>query len=273
MSAMLRINQLLLGLARPLLRVNKQFENCHKGESCYVFGNGASLKGMDLSSFSDRISIGCNSLFVHKDFKKLDCRYYFLPATFLFHRYRKYYGRWYRNYMGDLYRAKILEHSDVSFFTSLSNWVGFRADNLYYTHHFGSRTWDIAQARPDGYFSFMQGGLYAMIGLAFYMGFESVTLVGCDYVYSPRYGSHFFENGLGERILNEESPYGGNFFSMCRQVMDLSVIVPDGVRSDLMPYKNYSSIADKPFVYRENVEIVSQQDLDLLAKQGYYNIF
>jgi hypothetical protein len=266
-------DQFLLDLAQPLLRRNNQFENRHAGQSCYVFGNGASLKGMDLSSFSDRISIGCNSLFVHKDFDKLDCRYYFLPAAFLFHRYRKYYGQWHRNYMGDLYREKVLEHSGVSFFTSLSNWIGLRADNLYYTHHFGCRTWDFGQARLDGHFSFMQGGMYAMVGLAFWMGFKSVTLVGCDYAFSPRYGSHFFEKGLGEKIENEETPYGGNFFKECAKVMDLCIIVPDGVRSELMSCVEYSAHADKPFLYRENVEIVSQPDLLLLAKQGYYSIF
>jgi len=268
---MSRSDQLLLGLAQPLLRRNRQFENRHAGQSCYVFGNGASLKGMDLSSFSDRVSIGCNSLFVHKDFDKLDCRYYFLPAAFLFHRYRKYYDRWYRNYMGDLYRAKIMVHPGVSFFTSLSNWVGLRADNLFYTHHFGNRTWDFGQAHLDAHFSFMQGGLYAMVGLAFCMGFTEVTLVGCDYAFSPQYGSHFFEKGLGQKIEDETS-YGGDFFDECAKVMDLSIMVPDGVQSKLMPWIEYSAYFSKPFLYRENLEIVSQQELSLLAKQGYYNI-
>jgi hypothetical protein len=266
-------DQLLLCLAHPLLRRNFQFEGRHEGESCYVFGNGASLKGMDLSQFSDRISIGCNSLFLHKDFNKLDCQYYFLPAAFLFHRYRKYYGRWRRNYMGDLYREKILENPGVSFFTSLSNWVGLRTSNLYYTHHFGRRTWDFGQARLDGHFSFMQGAMYAMIGLAFWMGFKSITLVGCDYAFSPRYGSHFFEKGLGEKIENVEENYGGEFFSECAKVMNLSIMVPNGVQSKLMHWIEYSDHASKPFSYRENTEIVSWQDLELLAKQGAYNIF
>lgn len=266
-------DQLLFSLSQPLLLRNRQFENRHAGQSCYVFGNGASLKEMDLSSFSDRVSIGCNSLFLHKDFDKLDCRYYSLPAPFLFHRYRKYYGSWQRNYIGDLYRKKVITYPSVSFFTSLSNWVGLRADNLYYTHHFGSRAWDFDRIRLDERFSFMQGGMYAMVGLAFCMGFASVTLVGCDYAFSPRFGSHFFEKGLGEKIENEEAPYGGNFFNECMKLMDLSIIVPDGVRSELMPCLDYSAHAGKSLFYRENVEIVSQRDLDFLARQGCYNIF
>jgi len=265
--------QLLFYLAQPLIRRNRKFENRHAGQSCYVLGNGASLKGMDLARFSDRISIGCNSLFVHQDFNQLDCRYYFLPAAFLFHRYRKYYGSWQRNYMGDLYRKKVLAHSAVSFFTSLSNWVGLRADNLYYTHHFGSRAWDFGRASVDGHFSFMQGGIYAMIGLAFFMGFESITLVGCDYAFSPRYGSHFFEKGLGQKIEDEEEIYGGDFFSDCSKVLNLSIVVPDHIESKLMPRLEYSAYAKKPFRYRENTEIVARQDLEVLSKQGFYNIF
>ena len=266
-------DQLLLGLAQPLLRRNRQFENRHAGQSCYVFGNGASLKGMDLSGFADRVSIGCNSLFVHKDFDKLDCRYYFVSAPFIFYRYRKYYGRLQRNYLGELYREKIMAYPAVSFFTSLSNWGKLREDNLFYTHHFGSRTWDFGQARLDGRFSFMQGAIYAMVGLAHWMGITSITLVGCDYAFSPQYGSHFFEKAPSEKIENEEAPYGGNFFSECAKVMDLSIIVPDGVRSNLMPYVEYSAHAGKRHLYRENTEIVSQQDLGFFAKQGYYNIF
>jgi hypothetical protein len=227
---------------------------------------------MDLSSFSDQVSIGCNSLFVHKDFNKLNCLYYFLPAAFLFHRYRKYYGRWRRNYVGDLFRAKVLAHPEVSFFTSLSNWIGLRAKNLYYTHHFGARAWDFQHACLDGHFSFMGGGIYAMLGLAYLMGFKSVTLVGCDYAFSPSYGSHFFEKGPGKKIENEGLPYCGDFFSACAKVMDMSIIVPNGERSELMHYVNYSAHASKPFSYLENVEIVSQHDLGLLAMQGYYNV-
>ncbi len=270
---MFRSEQLLFHLAQPLLRRNRQFENRHAGQSCYVFGNGASLKGMDLARFSDRISIGCNSLFVHQDFNQLDCRYYFLPAAFLFHRYRKYYGRWQRNFVGDLYRDKVLAHPGISFFTSLSNWVGLRADNIYYTHHFGSRTWDLSRAGLDGHFSFMHGAMYAMIGLAFWMGFKGVTLVGCDYAFSPRYSSHFFERGPGQKIENEEEIYGGDFFNECRKEMDLSIMVPDGIQSKLMPWIEYTAHAKNPFHYRENTEIVSRRDLDLLAKQKVYNIF
>src|SRR3974390_1649101 len=147
-------DRLLLRLSRRELSRNRPFKDLPKGESCYLFGNGVSLKSMDLRRFSDRLSIGCNSLFIHKDFASLDCRYYQIPGPFLFYRYRNYYGRRQRNCMGDLYREKIGEYPQTRFFTSLSNRFGVRGSRVHYTHHFGCREWQLDQCDLAGTFSF-----------------------------------------------------------------------------------------------------------------------
>ena len=103
----LKLNAKLLEFCNLFLEKNKKFQNIHSEEECYIFGNGASLKSMDFEMFSDKVSIGSNSLFLHKDFNKLDCRYYALPTSFLFHRYRKFYNQWQRNYLGEMYKEKI----------------------------------------------------------------------------------------------------------------------------------------------------------------------
>ncbi|MCS6765710.1 MAG: hypothetical protein MO847_04430 [Candidatus Protistobacter heckmanni] len=266
-------DQILWRLAQPQLKRNAAFKGRHQGESCYIFGNGASLKSMDLDRFSDRVSISCNSFFFHRDFGKLNCLYYHLPAAFLFYRYRKYYGAWYRNYIGDLFRRKIGENPKTRFFTSLSNCLNMRGENVYYTHHFGSRTWDFQKTALDGEFSFMQGGLYAMLGMAAYFGFTNAILVGCDYAFTPRYGSHFFEKGLGQPVYEDESPYGGDIFERCQERMDLTLLVPDGVQSNLMKTVSYSEYTGRPMEYKENLDIIDGHDLAYLAKQGYYNIY
>ena len=56
----------------------KQIRGKHKGEECYIFGDGLSLKYMDLSFFSDKPAIACNNFIFHKDFKKVD-----LPNIYL----------------------------------------------------------------------------------------------------------------------------------------------------------------------------------------------
>ena len=71
------INKIFLKVFSKTLEKNKQFKDIHKGESCYIFGNGASLKYFDLKLFNDRISIGCGALLTLLDIKEIDLKYYY----------------------------------------------------------------------------------------------------------------------------------------------------------------------------------------------------
>lgn len=265
-------DKLLLSLSRPVLERNKRFKNLHKGQSCYLVGNGVSLKSMDLGRFGDKIAIGCNSLFVHKAFGKLDCRYYQIPATLTFYPYRSYYGKLQRNYIGDLYRKKVDENRHINFFTSLSNIFNMRGKNIYYTHHFGSRDWNLDNCAMDGIFSFMAGGTYAMLGTAIYMGFESAVLVGMDYTFTPRQSHHFFEKGRGFVHKEADNVYG-ELFEALRNRIDLVTIVPNGMQSSLLKYVEYEKYTSSPSTYSENTEIIDTESLAYLNKQGYYGIY
>lgn len=262
----------LFCLSKGVIRGNRQYMNRHMGESCYIFGNGASLKGMDLSSFSDRISIGCNSLFVHKDFLKINCYYYLLPAPFVLYRYAKYYGRWQRNYIGDQFKEKIRLFPNTLFFTNLSNFFALDSKNVRYLHHFGKRDWNFGNARLDGVFGFMEGAFFSMIGLAYLMGFRKLRLVGCDYTFYPRYQSHFFEKGRGFAIQEECPIYASDFLKECEQFLDIETIVPPGIRSQSIATKEYEKLTGKSYIYRENTEIVRMDDLEKIAKQEVYDV-
>ena len=82
-------NKILNFFAKSVLSKNKKFKGLHAGESCYIFGAGASLKYFDLGLFNDRVSIGCGQLFVHRDIHKLDLKYYYVGDTFVYYRYWK----------------------------------------------------------------------------------------------------------------------------------------------------------------------------------------
>lgn len=252
---------------------NRRFMDLHKGQACYIFGNGASLKSMDLGKFSDQISIGCNSLFLHKDFNKLDCRYYQIPASLFFYPYCRYYGKIERNHLGKLYRRKIRQNPRPCYFTSLSNYFGIRSRNIFYTHHFGVRSWDPEMCDMAGVFSFMQGATYAMLGTAIYMGFESAVLIGVDYASSPVISSHFYENGRGEVQRGMNSSVYGSLFEVLNQRIQITAIVPSGVTSDVVKYIEYEKYVGTPSAYVENNHIVAAEDLDALKKLGYHNIY
>ena len=61
-----------------------KFKDLHKDEECYIFGNGPSIKWMDLSNFKDKISICTGQMHYHKDFDELDSRYFLLMEPWIF---------------------------------------------------------------------------------------------------------------------------------------------------------------------------------------------
>ena len=48
-----------------------QYKDRYKGQSCYIFGDGVSIKWFDLDEFSDKVSITCGLIPWHKKFKSL----------------------------------------------------------------------------------------------------------------------------------------------------------------------------------------------------------
>ena len=189
------INKILRLLSNKTLSKNKRFKNLHSGESCYIFGNGASLKYLDLRKFNDRISIGCNSLFFHSDIHELNLKYYYMGHPFLFYKYWKnhYKNKYQKNLIGSLYQKKIQFGSRIEYFVSLSNYFGIKGKNINYLHHFDHRFSDFESVDLSCSFSTMDGALDGMLGMAIYMGFKDIILVGCDYLNSPVKPGHFYE--------------------------------------------------------------------------------
>jgi len=49
----------------PLLKRNERFRDCHKGQRCFVIGNGPSLKEQDLSPLANEITFVANYFHLH----------------------------------------------------------------------------------------------------------------------------------------------------------------------------------------------------------------
>jgi hypothetical protein len=245
-----------LRLARPLLARNTKFKGRHAGETCYIIGNGASLKQMELSAFSDRVAIGLNLLCVHKDFRSLNIPYLVVPEPFFFYRYVRnpYTGQHQRNIIGQVIRESLREYSDIALFTSVSNLLGRFLRNTYYLHHFGNREVDRRVCDISGAFSFMAGSFYTAIGLAMNLGFTKAILVGCDYTFSPIQAGHFYARGPAI-ATNEVDNLYERLFAEAAPSIELSVVTTTGETSWL-PHQSYESLTGRALRYRENTEIV-----------------
>src|SRR6267142_411080 len=71
-------------LARRILSRLKSFHNLHKGETCYIFGDGPSVKWFDITKFGDHCGICCGLLPFHKDYQKLNVKYCLTVEPWLF---------------------------------------------------------------------------------------------------------------------------------------------------------------------------------------------
>ena len=57
--------QAILRQYRPLLERNEKFRNVHKGQRCFVIGNGPSLKQQDISPLANEITFVANYFHLH----------------------------------------------------------------------------------------------------------------------------------------------------------------------------------------------------------------
>ena len=244
------------------LKKNEKFKNIHKGESCYIFGNGSSLKHYDLTQFNDRVSIGCGALFAHTDIKEINLKYYYVAHPLFFYNFWKnpYSGKYEKNKTGSFYRRKMKSHPNVQYFTSLSNYFGIQGENINYVYHFGRANSLSIGSQMDGVFTMMTGSLLGMIGMALYMGFKHITLVGCDYTSSPQKIGHFYESEE-ESDLESDDIFNEVILNSLSEFVDINSITIDyKYKGRVIPSVSYSDFTNSIPIYKENRELVSEED-------------
>jgi len=256
-------NNLLHKALEPVFRRNFLFKNSFIDQTCYIFGNGASLKSIDFSHFTNYPTIGINHLVLHKDFYLLDTCCYTLPEPFSFYHYFKnpYKQKYEKNIMGNLFRSEIAKFPELNLFTSFTNMLGAPLKNTHYLHHFGKRDPHSNYLDICSEFSYLAGGLYAAIGLAISLGFKKAILVGCDYLMKPKCYGHFYaqpklgkDDGLNPYEMLLES---------CSSQIDLEAI-SDFKVDCWIPCTDYETYTGASLKYRENTEIVTNDNLLIL---------
>ena len=263
-------NRILFKLTEKILLRNKRFKGIHEGESCYLFGNAKSLKYYDLSLFNDRVSIGCNGLFFHKDFSKIGLSYYFNGDPFYMYPYWRniYTARIERHILGDLFKKKISENKSINYFLNISDSPISRGENIFYAHHFGQQFNGYKNCRLDGAFSANQNALSGMIGLAIYMGFKDITLVGCDHLMKPKTSEHFYEYG---RLDQDHSPsiINEKVIKSAQTFLKIRVLIPNDLyKGHIIPHIQYEELTGKAPHFKENYEIISDADFKILRQNN-----
>lgn len=265
------LKDFLLHLAQPELAKIHKYRNRHKGESCYIFGDGISIKWFELKEFSNRISISASLIPFHKRFSALDVKYLILAEPFWFfpELWTKFVTR--TTTMPQIqraYREVIRANADKQFFLNLSNFPVISAKNITYFYR------DFVDDRlPKDFITHrinaFDGSLRTSILLAIYMGFDNCYLVGCDYTHVPSRTLHWYEKGQG--IVVSQGNYNKEFFKIAQEYIDITTITLDG-HGNYIDAENYKAHTGCDPVFKENTELVDEKYLDVLATWPGYSI-
>jgi len=250
-----------------------EFYQRNAGEECYIFGNGPSLKWMDIHQFTDRISIAVNFLFFHKEASALRIPYCAIIEPYFFWPIMPYGSflkpKFCRQRIQQECRKSIIQNPNTLFFLNVSNYPFVRSPNVVYVCRRYKPPFETKNPFKD-MLDYCYGSFEFQIALAIYLGFKKAYLVGSDKTHIPSRGRHFYDKGEG--TMEEMKDFFREYINYAKQYIDLVTVTLDGV-SDTMDYITYKDLTGKEPAYRENYEIVDRDKLERLATWPGYSIF
>jgi hypothetical protein len=265
------IESIFLNIFKTELNKTNVFYNKHYGESCYLFGDGVSLKYFDLKYFKDKKSIIGGFLPFHKDFDVLDSPYLTLIEPYYFFPFIRNTENKKDILINKIqlrYRRLFSQYPDKYFFLNLSNLPITFSKNIYYLY---KKIHDdrIGDDFISNHINCFEGTLRAQILMAIYMGFSHVYLVGHDYTHYPSRSLHFYENGEG--LEHDLRLWNQDFFEYAKRFISITTITLDG-GSETLQSVNYKDYTGADPVFKENNEIVSPEMLSILSTWPGYRI-
>ena len=266
------VKKSILFLARPITKKTHHLYNIHKDESCYIFGDGISIKFFDFKNFSDKISFVGNYIPFHNDFEDLNAPYCVMSAPFFFSPLFGYENPKFRKYLyntSKLYKKLISKYPEKKFFFNLSNFPFVNNKNTYFNFlNYTDRK--LPKEFLSNRVNCFTGVLRNSISLAIYMGFSKIYLVGCDYTFTPTRQLHWYEKGHGNSL--DMPNYENEFFKIASEFAQITTVTLDG-KSDILNYISYEQLTGSKPVFRENIELIDQKYLDVLSTWEGYSIY
>lgn len=248
---------------------------CHAGEECYIFGDGISLKWMDLHQFADKPSILGNMSIFHREAKILNAPYCTIIEPFFFYPIFPYWNgkklQLIRHFFYKEYKKSIAENLQTLFLINLSNYPVARFPNALFVSRWykpSSKLQNLFSERDDSH----QGTLKFQLALAIFLGFKKAYLVGHDYTHSSSRSHHFYEKGEGISSIDLHRDFSRDYINHAKQCIDLVTVTLSG-GSNTMNSITYKELTGQEPKFRENTAIVDRVKLESLATWHEYTVF
>lgn len=250
------------------LNTIEKYRDLHKGESCYLIGDGTSLKWFDLKTFENKPSIIVGYAMFHKDADLLKNSYCFLVEPFWFYPYIFVNKKLTKNPIQFKYKKYIKTNKDKKFFINLSNILGVRGENIQFILKSINNFKLFEELKSENINPF-HGSFRASICLSIFMGYDKIYLVGFDYTHTPSISKHWYEKGKG--VIFDQPDYEKRFIEIVSKHVEIITIVND-TRSNKLNFKRYQDLSGQPPGFKENEELVQQDFLNTLKKWKWYQV-
>ena len=218
-------------IAKLETRRIKKLKNRHLGQSCYIVGDGVSLKWFNLGAFQPCITFSLGYLPFHIDASKMNLTYinlgdswWFYPFTVLPKSYVPAsflnYKRIWRNRLNVILKNYIKLNPQKTYFSHMTNYPYTRSKNTYhYFYKFNDSNFSFENECRINQLDPLAGSLIRTLSLAIYMGFKQITLLGCDYTHKISRSHHWYEKGEG--LIYSQPNYQRKFLEIARRYAEI----------------------------------------------------
>ena len=239
--------------------------NQHLGQSCYIFGDGISLKYFDLKLFGNLPAIVTAKVPLHVEIGFLDAKYWVLPEpVFCWPSPWTPYSKTKRR-LHSPYRVRKLGIQPIMHATNFPFTFGTRSFFIFDDFYDDSLDNSFITRNTTGF----KDTFTAAISTAIYLGFSQAYLVGFDYTHCPSRTGHWYEFGTGN--ISNHKNYNRDFIEEASKSIELTTITLDGT-SDLLPSISYEAFTGDSPKLQNNLDLLSPDDVYLLRKLPYYQI-
>ncbi len=166
-----------------LVKKNSGLKDSHKGETCYIFGNGPSVKNMDLSMFSDKFVFTVNQLARNPHFSDLKSNIHFWadPQFFELDLTNEKDKEVFNVLKTTGENGDMLCFYPAEFKRNLDDYgLGNRENSFFFLNAYSLSSFMKKKNRYDSYIPAFYTVVQYAVFLANYMGFSKIYLFGCE---------------------------------------------------------------------------------------------
>lgn len=194
---------------KKVLKKNRELKNCKKGESCFILGNGPSLKNVDLQQLKNKDTFTCNMFYKDKNLNGFFSTYYAAldPNMYLDDNLQ--------------YIKEISDHyPSMKFFLKLKaeklkNWDDSR---VYYVYTKKFQEHDRIDCNLTGNLTAASDIVTHCIQIAIYMGYKNIYLLGADFSnYAQLKTTHFSADYPGDDKETKNVSMGADALNAARE--------------------------------------------------------